>query len=326
MVRQVVMKNVDYLCNTTNPVRVGVLMATYNGEKFVEEQINSIISQENVEVNLLIRDDGSSDKTIEIIKNYTSSHNNIQFISGENVGVQMNFIELLKFCPLCDYYAFSDQDDIWDKDKLIVAVDMLRLKGFSGPQLYCCNVRRINSKGEKINSTEEKIETPQLIGQAIIRSDAQGSTMVFNNQLRELVLSSIPNFKELNVYHDAWIHKLCSAVGGEIVIDCDAHMSYRIHENNVVAKDTSAKKYSMINCIKQIFVVKNEYYSSNIAKELMKRFSNNMSKENLELVELMANYRNNYVLRIKLLFTKRIKDNNLLKNANFKFRVLIGRA
>ena len=106
--------------------QVCVLMSTYNGENYIVEQINSILKQINVTVELIIRDDGSSDNTSSIIRKFENDYSNILFIQGENVGVGRSFMELLKYAPESDYYSFADQDDVWLEDKLCRAVNMIK--------------------------------------------------------------------------------------------------------------------------------------------------------------------------------------------------------
>lgn len=132
---------------------VSVLMSTYNGAKYVREQIESILSQIGVEVKLTVRDDGSNDLTCEILKEYASL-GKIALIKGENVGVSKSFFILLDSSPDCDFYAFSDQDDIWHNDKLLNAVKCMELsqkeKNCENGVLYFCNKNLVDSNGNYI--------------------------------------------------------------------------------------------------------------------------------------------------------------------------------
>ena len=135
--------------------KVAVLMSTYNGEKYLREQIDSILAQEGVDVTLYIRDDGSSDSTIEIINEYLTKTNRIKFYIGENIGVGNSFMQLVYDCPEdYDYYAFSDQDDIWLTEKMQVAVDSL--KEYSNPFLYCSNQILVDKNGKIIGLMKRK--------------------------------------------------------------------------------------------------------------------------------------------------------------------------
>ena len=116
--------------------KVYVLMSTYNGDKYLKEQLESILDQKNINVSIFIRDDGSTDNTEMIIKSFCDNHNNIHYFSGENIGYGKSFMELIKNVPNdAEYYAFSDQDDVWKLDKLISAIQAIR--EISEPALYC---------------------------------------------------------------------------------------------------------------------------------------------------------------------------------------------
>lgn len=104
-----------------NTKSVQVVMSTYNGEKYLKEQIDSILSQEGVDVRLYIRDDGSSDRTTDILASY-QEHKNVKIEKGNNLGFAKSFLTALDECDEADYYAFSDQDDVWEKDKLSTAI------------------------------------------------------------------------------------------------------------------------------------------------------------------------------------------------------------
>ena len=104
---------------------VTVLMSTYNGETYLKEQIDSILAQEGIRVKLLVRDDGSKDSTQQILDDY-SKRGLLEWYKGENLKSARSFMNLVDTVSLdADYYAFSDQDDFWEKDKLSRAIDML---------------------------------------------------------------------------------------------------------------------------------------------------------------------------------------------------------
>lgn len=114
-------KHINFLGYYTKSVQV--VMSTYNGEKYLKEQIDSILSQEGVDVRLYIRDDGSSDRTTDILASY-QEHKNVKIEKGNNLGFAKSFLTALDECDEADYYAFSDQDDVWEKDKLSTAIEI----------------------------------------------------------------------------------------------------------------------------------------------------------------------------------------------------------
>lgn len=126
---------------------VTVLMSTYNGEKYLKEQIDSILSQVDVDVRLVIRDDGSTDNTVGVIKEYSQRNSNVEFTVGKNIGYANSFLTLIQMAGDSDYYAFSDQDDIWKKNKLSTAVD--KINGIPYV-VYASNLEMVSENGEFI--------------------------------------------------------------------------------------------------------------------------------------------------------------------------------
>ena len=168
--------------------KVCVLLSTYNGEKYLREQIDSVLNQKEVDVTLCVRDDGSKDSTIEILKSYEQS-GKIKLEIGENVGYQRSFYLLLLNAPEADYYSFCDQDDVWDDDKLIAAVKMLEAEDNSKPLLYYSALKVVN-KDLKLKQISHK---GYCIGkypfeEAFMLSFTYGCTSVINQSAREKFL------------------------------------------------------------------------------------------------------------------------------------------
>ena len=105
-------------------IDVVVLLSTYNGERYLRQQLESLINQKEVAVRILVRDDGSSDGTVKILDEF-SADKKLEYYRGNNIGAADSFIDLLFSAPISSFYALCDQDDIWDDDKLSVAVKRL---------------------------------------------------------------------------------------------------------------------------------------------------------------------------------------------------------
>ena len=105
--------------------KVAVIMSTYNGEKFIREQLDSILNQTYKNIEIVVRDDGSSDGTVAIIKEYMQKYPNIVLHEGENLGFIKSFFELLNLAD-ADYYSYADQDDVWLENKIELAVNSLK--------------------------------------------------------------------------------------------------------------------------------------------------------------------------------------------------------
>lgn len=211
--------------------KVCILMSTYNGEKYIAEQIDSIYSQTEKNFSLFIRDDGSTDDTIKIIEEYASKYDNLSYIQGKNVGAAKSFLEAIFLAPEARYYAFADQDDIWEPMKIEHAINKIEMqmeKGIRKPILYHSKVKVSNEYGEVVCVRGNYNNVGFLMGE---KGHVVGCTVVFNRALLELVRKHSP---EVIVMHDAWVHDICLTVGGTVVYDEQSYIKYRQHSNNVV--------------------------------------------------------------------------------------------
>ena len=222
---------------------VCILMSTYNGEKYIKEQIESIIGQKGVNVHLVVRDDGSSDRTVEVIKTYIDQGADIELIQGENVGPSESFLELIYMDKEYEYYALADQDDIWHKEKICSAVQKLKILD-EQPSLYYSSVTLVDSYGKPLPihaSTEEATTDNGLFG-----FYATGCTIVYNKRMHELLMKYRPH----NVFmHDAWLLTV-ACYCGRVVYDEQSYIDYRQHERNVIGM---AKKRSYLKKASDFF-------------------------------------------------------------------------
>ena len=166
-------------------MKIAVLMSTYNGHSFLSEQLKSLYNQTLIDsMTVYIRDDGSTDDTFDIISEWKPKMNIILYTES-NVGPARSFWELLKRNDIeADYYAFCDQDDIWDPDKLEVAVNKMQ----GGACLYACNCRIIDEYG-RIEKNYRLTKEPVInIERLFITGCTQGCSVVFTDGLRKQLL------------------------------------------------------------------------------------------------------------------------------------------
>lgn len=275
---------------------ITVLVSTYNGEKYFEEQLNSILNQKDVNVFVVIRDDGSNDKTLEIAKKYFNSEK-MYIIKGKNVGPACSFIDLIKICPFrTNYYAFSDQDDFWRPNKLVRAINML--KESEDNYLYFSNINRVDENRNIIenNVLSNKINTT-FYDLIFGYGSMFGCTMVFTSNLFDYIYNyELPNYI---VMHDIWVG-IIAAYFGKIVYDSNSEIEYRIHNNNYTKKKSKIssllnKKYSFSKQCCSFFNIYNDVIE---AKD----------KANLYLI---SSYKKIFFgrSRLTLLYLKKSKEN-----------------
>ena len=216
--------------------KVLVLLSTYNGEKYLNEQLESIFAQKGVKVSVLARDDGSNDSTPTILENWKSSHS-LLWYTGKNIKPARSFLDLIDNAQGYDYYALCDQDDYWLCDKLETAVLALEA---NTAELYYSPTTLVNENLDKINQIAYPKQDFDFY-QSIMYNHFSGCTMVFNEKLRKLIAKSMP--KSI-VMHDWWIILLCKAAGLKTVYGKESKILYRQHGNNSVGlKKTWPIKY-----------------------------------------------------------------------------------
>ena len=213
--------------------RVQVLLSTYNGEQYVKEQIDSIL-QQSVQVELLIRDDGSTDKTISILQEYEKNYSNIKVHYGTNVGVIDSFFILVSLANKEDfsYFALADQDDVWLPNKLKRAIWLLEKKGGF---VYCSDKQLVDENLSPLPTGVLYNKVKTEFGNALVENMCTGCTCVINKELLCLLQVGKPEF---TVMHDFWIY-LVGTCFGKVVYDKKSYILYRQHGNNELGAASS---------------------------------------------------------------------------------------
>ena len=224
----------DAECNYLKSPKIAVLLSAYNGEKYIKEQINSILNQTYKNLVLYIRDDGSTDNTFEIIKDFAKrNRERVKCFSGSNRGFINSFITLLIHCEHCDYYAWSDQDDVWLPEKIERAVFMLekdrRKTDKIEPVLYFSDYDYYNEEMlfEKHGLIHERGPSFE---NSLFDCIPLGFCSVFNNRTRDMFLKNIPHYC---CGHDWWTYMLCAAFGHVIYDKGFVSVKYRRRNDSV---------------------------------------------------------------------------------------------
>ena len=166
-------------------MRLAVLLSSYNGEKFIARQLDSILSQQGeFALELIVRDDGSTDATCAILQEYADA-GKLRWYTGENLKPAKSFLHLLQNAPGYDYYAFCDQDDYWHPGKLCAALDTI--KHCTGPAIACANARLVDGELNPLGRNVYKRPPRTDFYSLLVGSNIIGCTMVFNQAAARLV-------------------------------------------------------------------------------------------------------------------------------------------
>lgn len=297
--------------------KIIILMSTYNGEKYLKNQLESLLSQENVNICIYIRDDGSKDKTCKILQKFQMEHKNIDIEYGKNIGAKASFFEVIQKAPKGEYYAFCDQDDIWLKNKLKMALEKLR-NLTDIPSLYYCNLELVDENLQR-TSLRMNIGKPYSLGQILIKNHVPGCTMVFNYALFKLI-KNVPTEQLLYIpFHDHWIYILCRLFDGNIIEDKNKLILYRQHNTNVVG--------SRNNKLKILFTVSGLQDKNNIrynrALLLSKLYFNELPSHSKHILHLITSYKKNFKNKLALILNKEIKPPNFYEKILFIYLILL---
>ena len=217
---------------------LAILMCTYNGEIFLEEQLDSIENQDYKNWTLYVNDDGSKDKTLNILKTYQKKWGNkkLHIRRGPQKGFSQNFLQIICDKKInADLYFLCDQDDVWMPHKLSHTIKKLSKLDDSKPTLYCARTTYVSSNAKRILGESDLFLKPPSFRNAIVQSIAGGNTMAFNNRLRE-VIQRYP--KADIVSHDWWLYIVNELVGGKTFYDKESTILYRQHSRSLIGANT----------------------------------------------------------------------------------------
>lgn len=222
--------------------RVAILMCTYNGQRFLADQLASIATQTHENWIIAVSDDGSTDQTLDILAAFSEglkTADSVRVFQGPKRGFAANFLTLTcNEAVQADFYAWSDQDDIWLDTKLETALDWLQTIPTDVPALYCGRTRGMNSHGKPMECSP-LFSRPPAFANALVQSIAGGNTMVFNHAARELMRIAGDHLEI--VAHDWWAYLLVTGAGGKVAYDAQPFVLYRQHEDNLIGANSGLK-------------------------------------------------------------------------------------
>lgn len=288
-----------------------VLLSTYNGEKYLPELLDSVMAQKDVLIDVLARDDGSKDKTVDILK----KNDRVQVYTGENLKPAKSFLDLiLKADASYDYYALCDQDDVWKADKVISAIE--HIKDSNKPTLYSSAVEVVDRDLNFIRKsfTDNSFKDPLY---DILTYGTPGCTFVFNKAL----MQKLKEYKPTTIsMHDSWISFVCLAVNGLFYSDHEAYILYRQHDANVLGVQRHSLKDTLAGIIKNKNVLR-----SDMAKEILIGYSYGMLPKTKEAFCAFAEYKENFRYKMRILRLP-YKKEKTSKRAfeKIKLRILFG--
>lgn len=220
---------------------IAILLCTYNGSKYLREQLDSFIRQSHKNWVLYASDDGSTDATLDILREYQCVlGDRLVILEGPRKGFARNFISLIQHQAVDgDYFAFSDQDDVWLEDKLARSLAAIQQESQNIATLYCSRTQLVDETGKTLGYSP-LFKKPPSFRNALVQSLAGANTMLINRRTRELLAATKPDARI--VAHDWLTYLIVSSYRGVIVFDPTPTLLYRQHGGNLIGSNTGAKR------------------------------------------------------------------------------------
>lgn len=297
------------------------MMSTFNGEKYIVEQVDSILCQSNVNLKLLVRDDGSTDNTTDIILEYVNKYpDSIVLIKGYNIGWRKSFFKLIEYASKnygdCKYYAFADQDDIWLPDKLSKAIEHIKPYD-SEIALYCSNFYLYeNGINKGLGRDNSLSPSPK---KCLIRNLGLGCSEVMNKNLLISIADNIPN---IEIAHDEWVYVVANLCG-RVFVDNESYILYRQHNNNQVGfkrEPLNIWKRRLKTLAKSLHTHPKE----TMAKELLLKHRHQFKPGAYEIISKIANYRVSFLSKFNLLIDNEYTFNKFDSDIFLKLKIIFG--
>lgn len=308
--------------------KVYVLLSTYNGEKYLVDQINSVLEQKDVDVTLWVRDDGSSDSTVSILREFEEKGQLILF-TGENLGYRKSFMELCHKVHLdADYFAFCDQDDVWKPEKLATAIREIGdttepTLAISDLEMVDSELRTYSPNASTFPVNYDEISREQLKKLVSIETIliGYGCTQVWNLALQKL---AIQNHAETKYNHD-YVLGILSIMCGHFIAIPQKLIYYRQHGDNTSGARTgfAKQKTDIKRHIETLFGKRIDPISA-VDKNMLECYGHLMNEKSVETLQKVVNYKSSWKKRMELLFSDYytgLKRRDVIKT---KIKILLG--
>lgn len=314
-----------------NNMRILVLMSVYNGQEYLREQIDSILGQEGVNIHLLVRDDGSKDDSVSILNDYASKDKRVEVVAEQNLGCLGSFNALVDMACArkeYDYFAFSDQDDVWLPHKLesgILSLSECDDEEKQLPQMYFCNMMIADGEAKPLFPLW-KYPLKMKRANMLKTNKAAGCTIVFNRTMAEMYNQRPAVAPSL---HDTWM-MFIALFFGKVYYDHECHIYYRQHLRNVVGMHGLVSGKTRWKQRYNAYFHNKGSKECEIVRQFRETFFDDLTEQDRQLMKIFAEYHNNWKCKLKLLINNDFypdtpPEKYLTKHINYALKILFGK-
>lgn len=293
--------------------KVNIVMSAYNGEQYIREQMESLLNQDYDHFEIYVRDDGSKDGTLRILKEYEEKHG-VHVIAGENKGFSASFFDVLSAAEDGDYWSFCDQDDIWFPDKLKMAVQWLDTQKQDKPLLYYSLSEMFDESGKNLG-IQEPPKGSLCFRRAMTGTFGVGFSMVINRQLRDEMLKCDP----YRVHSHDWLAGAIALGFGKVHVNHKICARYRRLTSSVTRISLKKKVQWALSMLRE---------NGDVAErnqEYIRVFKEKLSQEKIKTAELFENENDSLKTRLKKVFYPKRWRPGISSELVMRFLMLIGK-
>ena len=308
--------------------KVLVLLSTYNGEKFISQQLDSLYNQQDVKIAILVRDDGSKDRTIEILEDYQKQKGQLTIIEGENIGVGPSFYALIneaatKYSSF-DYYVFCDQDDVWFPTKVLTGVKVLE-ESVNKYKMFFSGAINTDANLQPIASS--CVRLVNSFGANLVANHILGCTMLINGALLQEINKintkpfTVPN-GNLPI-HDAWAAIVAYSLNADVIQSLSGLMYYRQHGHNVIGAGHGFWSIQKNRILRYLGGA--THGKANKCIIALQVLDDDIPSQNRDLLKKVADYRRSFKSKFSLLFDKRMYEYGVVDNIGTFLTILFNK-
>lgn len=299
---------------------VRVILSSFNGARYLPEQLDSLLAQTYSNIQIQVRDDGSSDKTRDILETYAEQHTNITVTFEERRGIVNSFFDLLSSAnETGQYFAFCDQDDVWYPDKIERAVSRLSAVEPGKPALYCSRLEYVDQALQHLKYS--RLPARRLsFASALVENMATGCTVVVNQAARELIVRSLPG---RCIMHDWWCYLVVAAFG-VVIYDESPSMKYRLHAGNDTGAAVSLSE-DFARRVRRFLSNRHEAFRVHAqAQEFATLYSDRLAAEKQQLLEKFLASKRSPIARIRYALKPGVYRQARLDDMIFRVLIVLG--
>ncbi len=299
--------------------KVNILLSVYNGEAYLSQQLESILDQTYPSITVTARNDGSTDNSEEILRHYATGNAAIRIISGSRMGMPGCFFELLRLADEdAQFYGLADQDDVWHREKVGRAVEMLSRNDGDGPLLYFSRVEFVDARLRHLGYS--RVPTEIGFHNALVENIAPGCTAVINRGVMDLLRRGCP---ERTRVHDHWLY-LVAAGFGKIVYDSMPLLKYRQHQRNLIGGSSLTREIMAARAARFFRLGSRFLGYFDQAAEFHRIYGNLLPSNEMEILRGFLSSKSSLRSRLRYALRMRVRRQNALDNNLLRLLIVLG--